>query len=143
MKKFFGSIAALALVTVASPALASTVNISLAGVGTQNDQNAQVDQVAAAGNINIGNQLDSAVDVTATAVNNLASTSIDVNQAATGALSGNGALVLAGVDNNSRAAVTQTALALNGAGALDNTDVSVGALAGNNMGVVDVQITHK
>lgn len=142
MKKFFGSIAVLAL-AAASPAMAATVNISLTGAATQNDQNAKVDQIAGAGNINIGDQLDSAVDVSATALNNMASTTVDVNQAATGAISGNGALVLAGVDNNSRAAVTQTAIALNGAGALDNTDVGVSALAGNNLGVVDIQVTQK
>jgi hypothetical protein len=132
MKKIlFLAATALAMSGVAVPASAAVINLSAVGTATTNTQNAPVDQVAAAVNVNIGYQLDSAVDNVATVVNNVATSTSETTQ---GSLGLNGSLIGTSQLNLSLAAVDQNVYAINAGGALHNTDVTNGALAGNNIG---------
>lgn len=123
----------------AVPASATTINLSGAGAAVTNVQEADVDQVAAAVNVNIGSQVDSLVDQSATAANNVASVDINVDQSSLGL---NGALTGVEQVNLSLAAVDQNVYAINGAGALLNSDVMQAATAANNVGSVDVVVTQ-
>jgi hypothetical protein len=134
--KFF-KLAALA--TVASlglasmPASAATINLSGVQAANVNASADDVDQTAVALNANIGQVVDSVVDVAATAANNVATIDVDVDQSATGLVSGNASLVQVANVNAQLDDVDQIAVAGNLSGRLNNTALNVGATAANNV----------
>lgn len=134
--KFF-KLAALA--TVASlglasmPASAATINLSGVQAANVNASADDVDQTAVALNANIGQVVDSVVDVAATAANNVATIDVDVDQSASGLVSGNASLVQVANVNAQLDDVDQVAVAGNLSGRLNNTALNVGATAANNV----------
>ena len=136
MRKFFQftSLTAIAaLAAVAMPASASTINLSGVQAANVNASADDVSQAAVAVNANIGRVVDSIVDVSATAANNVATIDVSTTQDADGALSGNLSLVSASNLNLSLDPVNQLAVAGNLSGALRNTALDVGATAANNV----------
>lgn len=142
MKKIVALTVSAAALALSAPAMAATVNIALVGVGSENIQNEAVGQAAGAVNVNIGEQVDALIDQTVTNVNNLISSTVDIDQSATGGFSGNGAAAVVVASNTSSATVGQIGLAVNGAGDLRNTDVTQAVTNLNNAIVTEVNVTQ-
>ncbi|MBP6924241.1 MAG: hypothetical protein KBB78_01610 [Candidatus Pacebacteria bacterium] len=134
--KFFKIAALTAIATLglaSAPSMAATINLSGVQATNVNASASDVDQAAVALNANIGSVVDSIVDVAATAANNVATIDVSTTQDADGIVSGNASLVVATNLNLSLDPVNQLAAAGNLSGSLDNTALSVGATAANNV----------
>lgn len=146
MRKFFqftSLVAVAAIAAAAVPASASTINLSGVQATNVNASAEDVNQGAVALNANLGSVVDSIVDVSATAANNVASIEVDTTQDADGVLSGNLSLVSAGNLNLSLDQVNQVAVAGNLSGNLQNTALDVGATAANNVATATVITVQK